>query len=113
VSRDWRMYVNDMRAACQRIESYSAGLTREEFGQHGLAYDAIVRNIELLGEAARQIPVEIRAGVPGIEWTKIIALRNILIHGYFGIDDDILWDVVTNRVAPLRTTLDTLANGRP
>jgi uncharacterized protein with HEPN domain len=102
------MYADDMRAACDRITSYSADVTRQEFEQHGLVYDAIVRNIELLGEAARQVPAEVRSTAPDIEWSKIIALRNILIHGYFGIDDDILWDVVRNRVGPLRAALDRL-----
>lgn len=108
MSRDWRLYVDDMRAACDRIKSYAAGVSREDFGQHGLVYDAIVRNIELLGEAARQVPPDVRNTVPDIEWAKIIALRNILIHGYFGIDDDILWDVVHNRIRPLRAALDRL-----
>ncbi len=110
MSRDWRMYVGDMCAACDRIAMYSSGSNREEFDRHGLVYDAIVRNIELLGEAARQIPPDVRARAPGIEWVKIIALRNILIHGYFGVDDDILWDVVTSRVGPLRAALDGLVS---
>ncbi|GMW05524.1 MAG: DUF86 domain-containing protein [Gammaproteobacteria bacterium] len=71
-----------------------------------------MRNIELLGEAARQIPPEVRGRAPDIEWTKIIALRNILIHGYFGIDDDILWDVVTRRVGPLRAAIDRFGQER-
>jgi uncharacterized protein with HEPN domain len=106
------MYVGDMRAACDRISNYSSGLNREDFDRHGLAYDAIIRNIELLGEAARHIPPDVRSRAPGIDWVKIIALRNILIHGYFGIDDDILWDVVTNRVGQLRAALDGLASER-
>jgi uncharacterized protein with HEPN domain len=109
VSRDWRMYLHDMCAACDRIVTYSTGLTRDEFDRHGLVYDATLRNIELLGEAARQIPVDIRTLAPAIEWRQIIALRNILVHGYFGLDDDILWDVVTNRIGPLRTALVALA----
>ena len=113
VSRDWRMYLRDMRDFCDRIISYSHGLARADFERHDLNYDAIVRNIELLGEAARQIPLEVRDRANGIEWQKIIALRNILIHGYFGIDDDILWDVVSNRVEPLRLALETLASEFP
>jgi uncharacterized protein with HEPN domain len=56
-----------------------------------------VRNVELLGEAARQLPDEVRAMSSEIEWAKIIAVRKILIHAYFGIDDDILWDIVQNK----------------
>jgi uncharacterized protein with HEPN domain len=105
VSRDWRMYVADMRSFCNRILSYSDGLTREQFSQGGLAYDGIVRNIELLGEAARQVPTEVRDRAPLIEWQAIIALRNILTHVYFGIDDNILWDVITTRIEPLQKAL--------
>jgi len=64
-----------------------------------------VRNLELLGEAANQIPDEIRARAPEIEWRKLIGLRNILIHSYFGVDEDILWDLVKNKVRSLRTAL--------
>ncbi|MGB7991747.1 MAG: DUF86 domain-containing protein [Candidatus Methylophosphatis roskildensis] len=113
MSRDWRMYLRDMRNFCDRIVSYSDGLAREAFERHDLTYDAIVRNIELLGEAARRIPQDVRDRASGIEWQKIIALRNILIHGYFGIDDDILWDVVTNRIKPLRLALETLDSELP
>ena len=113
VSRDWRIYLRDMRDFCDRIVSYSDGLAREDFERHDLTYDAIVRNIELLGEAARQIPAEVRDRANSIEWQKIIALRNILIHGYFGIDDDILWDVVTNRIGQLRLALEALDSELP
>lgn len=64
-----------------------------------------MRNLELLGEAANQIPDEIRARAPEIEWRKLIGLRNILIHSYFGVDEDILWDLVKNKVRSLRTAL--------
>lgn len=113
MSREWRMYVRDMVECCNRITAYSQGLTKLVFEHHGLAYDAIVRNIELLGEAARHIPPEIRDKAPVIEWQKIIALRNILIHGYFGIDDDILWDVVQNKIGPLHAALVILERDAP
>ena len=108
MSRDWRLYIGDMIRSCDRILQYSRGLAREEFERHEMAYDAIVRNLGLLGEAARQIPLQVRERTVGVEWPKIIALRNILIHGYFGVDDDILWDVVMNRVSALRSSLSAL-----
>jgi uncharacterized protein with HEPN domain len=90
---------------CERILTYSAELTREEFDQRGLVYDATLRNIELLGEAARHIPEPERAHATAIDWRSIIAMRNILVHGYLGIDDDILWDVVRHRVPELKREL--------
>jgi uncharacterized protein with HEPN domain len=102
------MYVADMRGFCDRFLSYSDGLTREQFSERGLTYGVVVRNIELLGEAARQVPQHVRDRAPQIEWQAIIALRNILTHAYFGIDDSILWDVVTTRIEPLQTALTAL-----
>jgi uncharacterized protein with HEPN domain len=93
---------------CRRIRHYSADLSVSDFLAHEMAYDAIVRNVELLGEAARQIPEPVRDRTPEIAWREIVGLRNILIHSYFGIDDEILWDVVTERIQPLANSLEAL-----
>jgi uncharacterized protein with HEPN domain len=105
MSREWALYVQDMVACCDHVLSYTEGLSREAFDERGMVFDAVVRNLELLGEAARQLPEEIRERAPGIEWRKLIDLRNILIHGYFGVNEDILWDLIQNKVGPLRTAL--------
>jgi uncharacterized protein with HEPN domain len=102
------MYVQDMMECCARIEQYTDGVTRGQFGSHGMTYDATVRNIELLGEAARHVPEEFRVRAPRIPWREIIGTRNILVHGYFGIDDDILWDIVRNKVPQLKAALQEL-----
>lgn len=113
MSREWTIYVRDMVACCDHILTYTEGVTREVFDRHGMVFDATVRNLELLGEAARQLPEEIRARAPEIEWRKLIALRNILIHSYFGMDDEILWDLVQNKVRPLRIALQALESQEP
>ena len=73
-----------------------------------MAYDATLRNLELLGEAARHVPDEVRALAADIPWRRIVGVRNILIHGYLGIDNDIIWDIVKNEVAPLLMSLEKL-----
>ncbi len=108
MSREWRMYLRDMIDCCDRILEYTDGVTREEFDRHGLVYDATVRKIELLGEAARYIPEEVRGQAPEITWREMIGARNVLVHGYFGIDDDILWDIVRNKAGPLKAALEEL-----
>lgn len=108
MSRDWRIYVSDMLACCDRIVAYTDGVSRESFDERGMVFDATVRNLELLGEAASQLPDEVRARASEIEWRKLIGLRNILIHTYFGVDEDILWDLVQNKVAPLKAALQAL-----
>ena len=108
MSREWRLYVADMQACCDRITQYTGGLSPEEFQSRRMAYDATLRNLELLGEAARHVPDEVRALAPDIPWRRIVGVRNILIHGYLGIDNDIVWDIVRNGIAPLRKALEKL-----
>jgi len=108
MSREWRIYVSDMLACCDRVISYTDGVSRETFDERGMIFDATVRNLELLGEAANQLPEAVRARAPEIEWRKLIGLRNILIHSYFGVDEDILWDLVQNKVRSLKAALHTL-----
>ena len=108
MSREWRLYVADMQACCERITQYTSGLSHEEFQRRRMAYDATLRNLELLGEAARHVPDEVRALAPDIPWRRIVGVRNILIHGYLGIDNDIVWDIVRNGIAPLRKALEKL-----
>lgn len=108
MSRDWRLYVADMKACCERVAEYTAGLNREEFLAQRLVYDATLRNLELLGEAARNVPEEARALAPDIPWRRIVGVRNVLIHGYLGIDDDIIWDIVRNEIEKLLVALEKL-----
>jgi len=113
VSREWRLYVADMKACCERVTEYTSGLNREEFLSRRLVYDATLRNLELLGEAARNVPEEARALAPDIPWRRIVGVRNVLIHGYLGIDDDIIWDIVRNEVDKLRVALEKLEAANP
>ena len=92
---------------------YTTGLSREEFQTRGLVYDATLRNLELLGEAAGHVPEKARALAPGISWKQIIGVRNILIHGYLGIDDDIIWDIVRNEIEKLHLGLEALETAIP
>jgi uncharacterized protein with HEPN domain len=113
VSREWRLYVADMKACCERVTAYTAGLSRDEFLSRRLVYDATLRNLELLGEAARNVPEEARALAAEIPWRRIVGVRNVLIHGYLGIDDDIVWDIVTNEIGKLLVALEKLEAESP
>ena len=108
MSREWRLYVADMKVCCGRVLKYTAGLAREEFLSKPMVYDAVLRNLELLGEAATHLPEEVRALAPDIPWRQIVGVRNVLIRGYLGIDDDIIWDIVTNEVEKLLLALEKL-----
>ena len=103
--REWRFYLDDMIAFAEKVTAYTDGLDQAAFVADTLTYDATLRNLELIGEAAGHIPEEVRAVHDEIPWRMIIATRNRLIHGYLGIDDDTLWSIVRDEVPPLLTAL--------
>jgi uncharacterized protein with HEPN domain len=106
--REWRFYVNDMIIFSENVLRYTANLNQTEFESNTLIYDATLRNLELIGEAATHIPPEIRATYPNISWRQMIALRNRLIHTYLGLDNDILWDVIQTDMPSLLSALNQL-----
>lgn len=103
--RDWRLYVDDMISFAEKALAYTEGLERPQFEASGLTYDATVRNLELIGEAATRIPILIRERAPHIQWREIISMRNRLIHGYLGIDNDTLWSIIQDDVPVLLNAL--------
>ena len=106
MSRDWRLFWRDIIEACRKIERYTSGMDRSAFEANDLVFDAVVRNLEVIGEAAKKLPSEARGLGPQVEWRKISGLRDILAHDYFGIDNDILWDVVSKEIPALRAALE-------
>jgi len=109
-SREWRFYLDDMIEFSGKVLAYTDGLDQTGFVASRLTYDATLRNLELIGEAATKIPDEVRSAHLEIPWRVIIATRNRLIHGYLGIDDDTLWSIIRDDVPELLTTLKSLKN---
>lgn len=99
--REWRFYVDDMIGFAEKVLSYTDGLDQDSFIAHDLTYDATLRNLELIGEAATRIPDGIRKRYPEIPWRMIIATRNRLIHVYLGIDDDTVWSIIQDNIPEL------------
>jgi uncharacterized protein with HEPN domain len=106
--REWRFYLDDMITFAEKVLSYTDGFDQQRFVASGLNYDATVRNLELIGEAATHIPDEIRQNNPQIPWRMIIATRNRLIHGYLGIDNDTLWSIIQTDIPALLPLLQYL-----
>jgi uncharacterized protein with HEPN domain len=101
--RDTRLYLDDILEAITRVREYVFGMEYDAFAGDRKTVDAVVRNLEIIGEAARNLPDEKRDLAPEIEWRKIIGLRNLLTHEYFGINPVIVWDVAQNKLAMLET----------
>jgi uncharacterized protein with HEPN domain len=105
MSRDELMYIRDIAESCEKIMNFTAGLTKTQLLRDAKTYDAVIRNLEIIGEAAKQISGTTKAKMPDVSWRKIAGLRDILIHDYFGIDNNILWDVVQNKIPGLSQTV--------
>lgn len=102
------LYANDIREAIERIEAYTKSLSFEDFRHDEKTIDAVVRNIEVIGEASRHIPDTIRLQYPTIPWKQIVGSRDKMIHEYFGVDLDVLWKTVTEDLSALKQQVENL-----
>lgn len=90
MSRDPLAAVADMLECALRVQEYTRGLDAASFRSSRMAYDAVLRNLEVLGEAAKGVPADVRARHPQIQWRSIAGLRDVLIHRYFGLEEETL-----------------------
>jgi uncharacterized protein with HEPN domain len=116
MSRSPRLALEQMRDACAALLAYMADLDFAGFNQHGVYYDAILRQLLVLGEAATRVPESVRQQLPEIQFRQIVAFRNIVVHHYDAIDDEIVWDILKSKVSTLAPQLDAaldFLNGEP
>ena len=102
--RDYKQQLDDILQAIAFIREYVKDMDYKSFEVDRKTQDAVIRNLEVIGEAARTIPDEVKEKTKEVEWHKIIALRNILIHEYFGVNLKIIWDVIQHKLEAVDNT---------
>ncbi|SFH38546.1 DUF86 domain-containing protein [Modicisalibacter xianhensis] len=106
--REWRFYIDDMIGFAEKVLSYTEDLQQHDFVSQDITYDATLRNLELIGEAATRIPAEVCSAHPEVPWRLIIATRNRLIHAYLGIDNDTVWSIIQENIPELLKMLEAI-----
>ena len=96
--RDYNLLVEDILDAGEKVKKYTNNLSYDEFINSELTKDAVARNFEVIGEAASKIPEHIKHQYPNVEWKRIIGLRNRIVHEYFGIDYQIVWEIIQRQL---------------
>jgi len=105
MKRDYNFYIKDILQSILQIESFVEGLRYEEFLKDDKTASAVIRKLEIIGEAAKQVPTRMRQTHPKLPWTEMARMRDKLIHGYFGVDHEIVWKVVKERLPEVKTNL--------
>ena len=96
--RDPALYISDIILSMERVREYIAELDFQKFKWDYKTVDAVIRNFEIIGEATKNLPADLKEKYPSIPWDEMYRLRNRISHEYFGIDYEIIWDIATNHL---------------
>ncbi|MCP4393046.1 MAG: DUF86 domain-containing protein [Alphaproteobacteria bacterium] len=109
-TRDWKLRIADMAIAVERIQEYSSGMTYDDFMESQRTIDAVIRNLEIIGEAAGKVSGKIKSRYSRVPWDKLKIMRNLLIHEYFdfGQDAKIIWETVCRNIPDIAHALHRL-----
>lgn len=108
--RDPAILLDDIRRAIDKIAKYTSGLSKQSFISNEMVVDAVVRNLEVIGEAAKRLPESFQNKHPEIPWRQIAGLRNRIVHHYFGLDLEIVWNVISSDLKDLAKRLDNVGD---
>ena len=106
--RDIAIILEDIIESIKKIKAYTHKITYKEFISDHKTIDAVIRNLEIIGEAANRVPESIREENPQIEWHRVIGLRNRIIHEYFGVDNQIIWHIVQKDLKQLKQRIKSI-----
>jgi uncharacterized protein with HEPN domain len=108
MSRDTKLYLTDILDCIDYITQYVTDVSWDEFKNNVEKQDAVLRRLEIMGEAVKGIPIEIRSKYPNVPWREIAGLRDVLIHNYFGITIEMVWNVVTNDLGEIAASIEAI-----
>lgn len=108
--RSYRMYLEDMDIAMERIAEYIQGFSFIQFKHDYKTVDAVIRNFEIIGEASKNLPLDFKDNHPEIPWIEMYLLRNKVSHEYFGVDYEIIWDVASNYLPENKKQIEDILN---
>ena len=108
IKREYILYFEDMLQSMNRIEEYLHGIDFKKFKTTYMIVDATIRNFEIIGEASKNIPIEIQEKYPEIPWKKMYRLRNLISHQYFGIDYEMIWEIATRNLPQNQIDLEKI-----
>jgi uncharacterized protein with HEPN domain len=100
--RDFQVYVEDIIDAIDNIDVYTKAMTYEQFVNDRKTVDAVIRNFEVIGEATKHVPLAVRQKYPKVPWRDMAGMRDKLIHGYFGVQLDVVWKTIKERLPEVR-----------
>lgn len=110
MSKDPLIFLGHILQCIEQIEEYTQNIDEATFFASGLVQDAVERRLEIVGEAAKNVPQDFKDVHPEIPWAQMAAMRNLLIHEYFGVNPKVVWQVVTQDITPLKTAVEKLLN---
>jgi len=110
MTRDYSDYINDIANSIDEIEEFIEDIDFDTFSDDKKTINAVIRSLEVMGEAVTKIPSDIRDKYPNIPWTRMAGMRNKLIHEYFGVDLEIVWTVCTEEIPPLKPFISSLVS---
>ena len=108
MTRDYRDYLQDILEAIDESTEFTNDISFEMFVRDRMTVNAVVRSLEVMGEAATRIPDHLRSRAPGVPWKYMAVMRNKLIHEYFGVDLSIVWTFIKTELPPLRPEIERL-----
>ena len=113
MSRDYRLYLADIIQSCDRISEYVDGYSFDSFSGDYLVIDAVARNLEIIGEAVKNVPAEVLRVWPEINWSDVAKFRYVIAHQYFRVNLTVVWDVVANEIDGIRKVSSKIIESLP